>query len=56
MTTVLDNVIDGKFVVGPHDEILDVKNAYEVYKMIKEKICFISVFFECNVIYKKAKL
>ena len=30
------DVIDGKSVIGPHDEIQEVKNAYEAYKIIKE--------------------
>lgn len=29
------DVIDGKSVIGPQDEIQEVKNAYEAYKMIK---------------------
>ena len=30
------DVIDGKTVIGPQDEIQEVKNAYEAYKMIRE--------------------
>ena len=30
------DVIDGKSVIGPQDEIQEVKNAYEAYKIIKE--------------------
>jgi len=30
------DIIDGKKVIGPQDEIQDVKNAYEAYKLIKE--------------------
>lgn len=30
------DVIDGKIVIGPQDEIQEVKNAYNAYKMIKE--------------------
>ena len=30
------DVIDGKKVIGPQNEIQEVKNAYEAYKMIKE--------------------
>ena len=30
------DVIDGKSVIGPQDEIQEVKNAYEAYKMIKD--------------------
>lgn len=30
------DVIDGKIVVGPQDEIQEVKNAYKAYKMIQE--------------------
>ena len=29
------DVIDGKLVIGPQDEIQEVKNAYEAYKVIK---------------------
>ena len=30
------DIIDGKTVIGPQDEIQEVKNAYEAYKLIKE--------------------
>ena len=30
------DIIDGKKVIGPQDEIQEVKNAYEAYKLIKE--------------------
>ena len=30
------DVIDGKSVIGPQDEIQEVKNAYEAYKIMKE--------------------
>ena len=30
------DVIDGKTVIGPQDEIQEVKNAYKAYKMIRE--------------------
>ena len=30
------DIIDGKNVIGPQDEIQEVKNAYEAYKLIKE--------------------
>ena len=30
------DIIDGKKVIGPQDEIHEVKNAYEAYKLIKE--------------------
>jgi len=30
------DIIDGKAVIGPQDEIQEVKNAYEAYKLIKE--------------------
>ena len=30
------SIIDGKYVIGPQDEIQEVKNAYEAYKLIKE--------------------
>ena len=30
------DIIDGKKVIGPQDEIQDVKNAYEAYKLIKD--------------------
>ncbi len=30
------DIIDGKTVLGPQDEIQEVKNAYEAYKMIKK--------------------
>ena len=29
------DIIDGKIVIGPQDEIQEVKNAYEAYKLIK---------------------
>ena len=30
------DIIDGKKIIGPQDEIQEVKNAYEAYKLIKE--------------------
>ena len=30
------DIIDGKTIIGPQDEIQEVKNAYEAYKLIKE--------------------
>lgn len=30
------DIIDGKTVIGPQNEVQEVKNAYEAYKMIKE--------------------
>ena len=38
--TEYKSIIDGKQVLGPKDEIQEVKNAYNAYNLIKEVDCY----------------
>ena len=49
------DVIAGKIVIGPQNEIQEVKNAYKVYNMMSELDCFKENDFETVVLEKPSE-